>query len=396
MQDPHQIGSAFWKNEFLLRPDIHFLNFGSFGACPKVIFEDYQNWQRLLEQEPVQFIAIEGPRMLAESRAALASYVHCDADDLVYVTNPTYAVNIVAKSLNLREGDEILTTDLEYGACDKTWDFYCAKTGATYVRRSVVLPLIDEESFIEDFLNGITAKSKLVFISHLTSTTGLRLPVEKLIPKIQELGIPVFVDGAHAPGHIRLDLQQLGADYYTGACHKWMMTAKGSSFLYVRKLLQSGLEPLLVSWGYKSAKPSSSAFIDQHQMQGTRDFSAFLTIPKALDYMSEHQWPQMSKICHELALTKGQELCEHLNTPPLAPLQPTYYGQMFSCPIVTTQPEKLQRILFEKYRIEIPVMAHGPSVYLRFSVQVFNHPQEYDYLIETIGQLVGLGMLKGA
>jgi isopenicillin-N epimerase len=133
MENQHQLGSAFWKNEFLLRKDIHFLNFGSFGACPKEIFDDYQQWQRMLESEPVQFIAIEGTRMRAASRQALGEYLGCDADDVVYMTNPSYAVNTVAASLRLKEGDEILTTNLEYGACDRAWEFHCARAKAKQV-----------------------------------------------------------------------------------------------------------------------------------------------------------------------------------------------------------------------------------------------------------------------
>jgi isopenicillin-N epimerase len=393
MKANKNIGSEFWQSEFLLRPDIHFLNFGSFGACPKVIFDDYQQWQRLLESEPVQFIAIEGPRYLAESRKALGKYLQCDADDLVYVTNPTYAVNIVAKSLGLKEGDEILTTDLEYGACDKTWDFYCDKSGAKYIRHAIALPLIDEESFTENLLAGVTARTKLIFISHITSTTALRLPVERIIPRAKALGIPVFVDGAHAPGHIPLNLSELQADYYTGACHKWMMTAKGSSFLYAAPHVQNALEPLLVSWGYKSAKPSASQFLDYHQMQGTRDFSAFLTIPRAIEYMNEHDWEQRCSECRSLVHQFGPELCELLAAKPLAPLNDQFFGQMFSCPITTAQPEKLQRILFEQYNIEIPVMIHGSSIYLRFSVQVFNSPASYSHLLDAIHQLKKQGIV---
>ena len=395
MNPINTLGSAFWKNEFQLRSDIHFLNFGSFGACPKVIFDDYQNWQRVLESEPVQFIAFEGPKLLAQSRAALSQFVGCAADDLVYVTNPTYAVNIVAKSLNLEAGDEILTTDLEYGACDKTWEFYCAKQGSQYVRHKITLPLIHADLFIEEFLKGITQKTKLVFISHITSTTGLRLPLEQLIPRIKALGLPVFVDGAHAPGHIPLDLQSLGADYYTGACHKWMMTAKGSSFLYVRQELQGTLEPLLVSWGYKSVQPSHSLFLDYHQMQGTRDFSAFLTIPKAITYMQQHDWEHVKSACRAVVQTTGPQLLEALGSQALAPIGDAFYGQMFSCPIATAHPENLQRILFDEFRIEIPVMPHGSATYLRFSVQAFNHPDEFQHLLSAIDQLQSRGLIKG-
>ena len=250
------------KSQFLLRDDITFLNFGSFGACPKPVFERYQQFQLEMEQEPVLFITGTGLKYLAQAREALGNYLNCSKDDLVYVTNPSYAVNAVAKSFNLKEGDEILTTDLEYGACDKTWSYYCKKAGATYVRQHISLPVQSKEQFVEEFFKGLSAKTKLVFLSHITSTTALRLPVEEICAIAKQKGIMTYVDGAHAPGQIPVDMQTLGADIYTGACHKWMMTPKGSSFLYVRKGLQHLIDPLVISWGYNALFPSGSQFLD--------------------------------------------------------------------------------------------------------------------------------------
>ncbi len=282
------------KQYFLLRDDVTFLNFGSFGACPKPVFEVYQNFQLELEQEPVQFIATTGLQYLAAAREALGNYLHCDKDDIVYVTNPSYAVNAVAKSFDLKPGDEILTTDLEYGACDRTWEYYCKKAGAKYVRQHIPLPISSKEEFVSAFFKGLSNKTKLVFISHITSSTGLRLPVEEICAIAKEKGIITFVDGAHAPGQIHLNLKDSPFDFYTGACHKWMMTPKGSSFLYVKKEYQSMVDPLVISWGYQARFPSSSQFLDYHQTNGTRDYSAFLTIPAAIEFMKLHNWEQVA------------------------------------------------------------------------------------------------------
>ena len=244
------------KSQFLLRDDIVYLSFGGYGACPRPIFERYQQYQLELEQEPTQFITINGLKYLKQSREALAAYLNCHEDDIVYVTNPSYGVNIVAKSLPLKEGDEVLTTNLEYGACDKTWTYYCNKKGAKYIRQKIKFPLQSKEDFIEQFFKGLTSKTKLIFLSQLTSTTGLRLPVEEICAIAKQKGLLTFVDGAHAPGQVPVNLSTLHADFYTGACHKWMLTPKGSSFLYVTKELQSMLDPLVISWGYNSAKPS--------------------------------------------------------------------------------------------------------------------------------------------
>src|SRR5438045_3459611 len=157
------------RDQFLLRNDITFLNFGSFGACPKPVFQQYQQFQLELEQEPVQFITVTGPKYLQESRQALAKYINTDADDLVYVSNPTYAVNIIAKGFPLSPGDEILATDTEYGACDRTWNYYCKKAGAVFKRQSIRFPLESKEDFIQQFFEGLTSKTKLIFLSHITS-----------------------------------------------------------------------------------------------------------------------------------------------------------------------------------------------------------------------------------
>jgi isopenicillin-N epimerase len=375
------------KQYFLLRDDVTFLNFGSFGACPKPVFKKYQQFQLELEQEPVQFITVNGLKYLATAREALANYIHCDKDDLVYVTNPSYAVNAVAKSFNLQPGDEILTTDLEYGACDKTWEYYCKKAGAKYVRQHIPLPVQSKEEFVAAFLKGISSKTKLVFISHITSSTGLRLPVEEICTAAKEKGILTFVDGAHAPGQIPLDLQNSSFDFYTGACHKWMMTAKGSSFMYIKKELQHLVDPLIVSWGYKAMFPSSSTFLDYHQTNGTRDFSAFLTIPAAIAFMKEHNWEKVAADCRQLVQANALALCEMLGSSPLAPITDDFILQLFSTEIKTTEPEKLHNHFFDAYKIQIPVMRHGDKVYLRYSINAFNSQQDLDKLFAAIKEI---------
>ncbi|MBI3237795.1 MAG: aminotransferase class V-fold PLP-dependent enzyme, partial [Flavobacteriia bacterium] len=212
------------RSHFLLNPEITFLNFGSFGACPKPIFEEYQRFQMELERDPVQFITVKGYDYIRESREALANYIGCEVDDVVYTPNPTFAINIVAKNLRLQPGDEVLSTDLEYGALDRTWTFYCAEKGAKYVRQHISLPLVSKEQFLEDFWKGYSEKTKAVFISQITSTTGLIFPVKEICAEAKKRGLLTIVDGAHVPGHIPLNLKELEADIYTGACHKWMMT----------------------------------------------------------------------------------------------------------------------------------------------------------------------------
>lgn len=372
------------KQQFLLRDDITYLNFGSFGACPKPVFGRYQQFQLELEQEPVQFITVNGLKYLEAAREALGKYVNCHKDDLVYVTNPSYAVNTIAKSFGLKPGDEILTTNLEYGACDKAWEYYCKETGAVYVKQHISLPVRSKDEFVAEFFKGVSSKTKLVFISHITSSTALCFPVEEVCALAKEKGIMTFVDGAHAPGQVPLNLQDSPFDFYTGACHKWMLTPKGSSFMYVKKELQQMVDPLIVSWGYNALFPSHSTFLDYHQMNGTRDYSAFLTIPTAIEFMETHDWPQVAAGCRKLVQENAAAFCELLGSEPLAPVNDDFILQLFSAEIKAPEPEKLYRHFFDNYKIEIPVMRHGDKVYLRYSINAFNSQQDLDNLFAAI------------
>jgi isopenicillin-N epimerase len=375
------------RNQFLLRPDITYLNFGAFGACVKPVFQQYQQFQLELEQEPTYFMNVAGPQYLKESKKSLAEYLNAHEDDLVYVSNPSFAVNIIAKNFPLKQGDEVLATNIEYGACDRTWEYHCKKSGAVYKRQNIQLPIESRESFVRNFLSGLTESTRLIFISHITSSTGLRLPVEEICAFAKEKGIPVFVDGAHAPGQIPVDLSLLNVDFYTGACHKWMMTPKGCTFLYVKKEWQNSLEPLAVSWGYNAIKPSHSQFLDYHQIQGTRDYTAFLTVPHAINFMKENNWPEVSSYYQQMTQENAPELSKLLNTKPIAPISNDFVVQLYSAEIKTKEPEKLHKLFYEKYKIQIPVMYQNSKTYLRYSLNAFNEQTDLDKLFDTIKEI---------
>jgi isopenicillin-N epimerase len=309
------------------------------------------------------------------------------------VTNPSFAINMIAKSFPLEAGDEILTTDIEYGACDRTWNYYCIKKGATYRRQKINLPITTKEQFIEDFFKGYNEKTKAIFISHITSATGLILPAEEICAIAKEKGLITIVDGAHAPAHIPLDLSSIQADFYTGACHKWMMAPKGCSFLYATKSVQPICDPMIVSWGYQAAKPSHSKFLDYHQMIGTRDFSAFLTVATCIEFMEQHNWKVVGKKCHEMVLEHAPRFFDLFNGKPICPLNSEWIGQMISIPIQSPDPEKLQRTLFLDYKIEVPIMRQGDDVYLRYSINAFNTVENLDALYNAIKEIQKQGIL---
>ena len=376
------------KSQFLLDTEITFLNHGSFGACPKPIFENYQYWQLELEKEPVQFIQKNSAQYLKTSKDALANYIGCSSDDFFYTTNPTVAVNTVLRSLNLEEGDEVLTTNHEYGAMDRTWSYFSKKKGIKYIRQNISLPILSKEQILNEFWSGYTSKTKIIFISHISSVTALVFPVKEICEKARELGLITIIDGAHVPGQLDLNIQELNPDFYTGALHKWMLAPKGVSFLYVKKTFQNSIDPLVVSWGYESESPSDSQFLDYHQHQGTRDISAFLTIPKAIEFLRVNNWEERAASCRKLIRDNYNKFCELLNSKPICPVTSEFLVQMCSIPIRTTKPLELKETLFNKYKIEIPVMKLEDKFFLRIAINGYNSQQDLEILREALEDII--------
>jgi isopenicillin-N epimerase len=214
------------RDLFLLDEDVVFLNHGSFGACPEPVFRVYQEWQRELERNPVELLARRLPGLLAEVRAALAAFVGADAEGLLLLPNATAAVNMVAHSLELRPGDEVLATDQEYGAMELAWREACEQAGATYVAQPVELPAESQAKVADEIWAGVNERTRVLFVSHITSLTAMRMPVEELCRRARGAGVVTVVDGAHGPGQLDLDLEALGADFYAGNCHKWLCAPK--------------------------------------------------------------------------------------------------------------------------------------------------------------------------
>ena len=378
------------KSEFLLDPKVIYLNHGSFGACPRPVFEEYQRWQRELERQPMEFLARRALDMMAEARGALADLLSCEEDEVVYFPNPTTAINMAARSLKLEPGDEILTTDHEYGAMDRTWRFICRQTGARYLRQPIPLPVTSSEAFTETFWAGVTERTRVIFISHITSPTALRFPVEAICRRARQAGILCIVDGAHAPGHIPLDLTDLGADLYTGACHKWLCAPKGSAFLYARREVQERLQPLVISWGWESEKPGDSRFIDHHQWQGTRDLSAFLSVPAAIRFQLEHDWNSVRHRCHQLASRMRKQINDLTGLEPICPDSSDWFIQMCVARLPEVDVEILQKRLYDEFGIEVVTRRWNDQPLIRVSFQAYNDQGDADALVHALGQLLPL------
>jgi isopenicillin-N epimerase len=374
------------KEHFLLDPNVVFLNHGSFGATPKPVFDAYQNWQRRLERQPVLFLGREYDHLLHESRIALGEYLHADADDLVYIPNATHGVNIIAHSLNLQPGDEVVTTDHEYGACDYTWEFNCNKVGANYIHQPIPLPVKSEEEVAEQFLKGITPRTKVVYLSHITSPTATCLPVEQICRRARAMGILSIVDAAHSPGQMSLDLQQLGADVIFGNCHKWMLAPKGAAFLFVRRDIQAMIEPLIVSWGYHADNQTTtgSRFIDILQWTGTKDPTAALTVPTAIQFMKDHNWETIRCQAHELLYQAIERICDLTTMPPLYPLESDFYYQMGIASLPAVNAGVLKARLYEEYKIEVPLTQWHDRQFIRISIQGYNTQEDVEQLLNAL------------
>lgn len=379
------------KEHYLLDPDIIFLNHGSFGAAPRLVLDSYQNWQIRLEHQPVQFLARELSGELKKARQILGDYLNADADDLVYIPNTTYGVNIIARSLKLKPGDEILTTDHEYGACENVWKFVGQINGSAIVKQPIPLPMASPADVAEQFWQGVTPKTKVIFISHITSPTAVRMPVEIICKKAREAAILTVIDGAHAPGQVQLDLKSMELDFYLGNCHKWMQSSKGAAFLYTHRELQPLLDPLVVSWGWgeNSAFTTESKYLDYFEWSGTHDPSAYLSVPTAIQFQVEHNWPDVQHHCQQI-LAEGLQRIDKLTG--LETIYSDHAAPFVQMAVVrlprVQEISAFQRGLLQQYRIEVPCIEWNGQHFIRISVQAYNMEADLDALFTAIGELL--------
>jgi isopenicillin-N epimerase len=339
-----------------------FLNHGSFGACPQPVFDEYQRLQRELERNPVSFLALERrfPELLDSARRTLADYVGAGLDNLVFTPNTSVGLNAVARSLALAPGDEVLMGDCEYGGMEILWEHVARRSGARLERRPF------------DALEP-GPRTRVVFCSHIEWSTGRVNDLANVVAAARAAGAISVVDGAHAPGQIDLALDELGADVYTGNCHKWLCAPKGAAFLYVRPELHTQVEPAVLSWDWLPDAP----FASRHRWQGTRDPAAQLAVPAAIAFQAEHDWPSVRRRCHELLASL--EL-------PFRPLTDDYV-QMRGFRVEHPNPLELRRCLNENRRIEVPVFETRGGWVLRVSVQGYNDADDLAALAEALTEL---------
>ena len=375
------------KNSFLLNPDITFLNHGSYGACPIPVFKEYQKWQKKLENQPVQFMTKLLWKNLKKSREALGGFIKCSEKDILLFSNPTMAVNNIIDNLNLSSNDEVLMTQHEYGALVRAWTHSSKKNNFKIIQQKINIPLESKEDFIKQFLSGVSINTKVIFISHITSQTALIFPIKEICSFAKKKGIITIVDGAHVPGHIDLNLREIECDYYTGACHKWLCAPKGTSFLYVREELQKDIIPQIISWGEEGEDPGPTQFLMDFQWQGTRDMSAFLSIPVAIKFVKENKWRKNHLVNKKMILDTSKMLRDLLKTESTF-IGEDWTGQMVSHRLPNNSPETLKRDLWNDFSIEVPIFKWQEHKFIRVSLHYYNDISDIEKLLFALEKLL--------
>jgi isopenicillin-N epimerase len=374
-----------------LDPNVTFLNHGSFGACPQPVLSLQQQLRARLEAEPLRFFAREWEPLIDESRNQLADFVGTDAQDLVFVPNATTGVNAVLRSLQFSPDDELLTTNHEYNACRNALDFIAHRSGARVIVAKIPFPLESPQQVISAVLEGVSSRTKLALLDHITSQTGLILPIAELVKELHLRGVDTLIDGSHTPGMIPLNLKAIGATYYTGNCHKWLCTPKGAAFLCVRRDKQSQIRPLTISHGANSPRTDKSLFQLEFDWMGTDDPTAYICVPEAIRFMGSllpGGWDELRQRNHQLVLQGRELLCDALDV--LPPCPESMIGSMAVIPMAESWESRdfmsLHDRLLDAFGIEVPFIPwqESPRLLMRISAQIYNFIEQYEYLARVL------------
>ena len=389
------------KHHWPLDPKVTFLNHGSFGSCPRPVLEYQRQLRDRMERQPVQFLVRELEPLLDQARAALARFVGARPEDIVFVPNATSGVNTVVRSLPFAPGDELLVTDHEYNACRNALEYAAARGGAKVVVARVPFPFETADQVVDAIMGRVTPHTRLALIDHVTSQTAVIMPVERLVWELAARGVDTLVDGAHGPGMVPLDLEQLGAAYYTGNCHKWLCAPKTAGFLHVRPDRQQLIHPLSISHGFTSPRTDRSRFLVEFAWTGTLDPTPCLSVPEALRFMESLApggWKEVMARNHALAVEGRKILCQALEI--AEPCPEAFLGSMAAMPLPDAREaeraspplyfDPLQDQLLARHAIEVPVIPWPgfPRRLLRISAQLYNSSAQCQWLADALRELL--------
>lgn len=365
---------ALLREQFLLDPEIAFLNHGSFGACPRPVLARQGELRTLLEQEPVSFLHRHLSERLAESRGALAEFLGCAAEELVFQSNVTQALNVIIRSLPLEAGAEILVGDHEYGALERAWQAEARRRSLTLRRVELPWPRPTAEQITAAYEQAIGPATRVLYFSHISSPTALRLPAEALVALARTHGLLSVVDGAHAPGQLPLEIRALDADVYAGNNHKWLLAPKGCGFLQVPARQQGWVEPLITSWGHQNRPEAErrTPFLDELEWEGTTDPTAWLALPAVLEFRRRWEWDERCALCRSRLQQWGDDLGSRLGVKRVTLPDASLQMLALALPIPPSDAAALHQALFEGHGVEVPVHGFREDTLLRVSLQPYN------------------------
>ncbi|MCA9311041.1 MAG: aminotransferase class V-fold PLP-dependent enzyme [Phycisphaerales bacterium] len=387
-----------------LDPAITFLNHGSFGACPHAVLAMQDEWRRRLEAHPVRFMVDELEEALADAAARTCAFLRCAPDDFAFVPNATVGVNAVLRSLDLKPGDELLANNHEYNACLNALRYVAERAGARVVMVDIPCPVTGPEAVVEALLAHVTERTKLALVSHVTSPTALVFPIERIVRELAARGVDTLVDGAHGPGMMDLDVDGIGAAYYTGNFHKWTCAPKGAGFLHVRRDRRDAIRPAVISHGANSPREDRSRFRNEFDWTGTSDPTAFLCVPDAIAYVGglhDQGWAGIRRDCRAQVLRGREMVCAALRErgagvasgpDEMVGLTASFTlpdGEEREPPRDRTWTDPQQRRLYREHHIEVPVVAWPglPRRMMRLSAHLYNGDGDYRVLARAVASL---------
>ena len=372
------------RQRFRLEPGLAFLNHGSFGAAPLEVLDAAEGWRRRMEANPDHFYRDVLPGELRRAASELARFLGAEAQDLAFVENATAGMNAVLRSLAFQPGDEILLTRLSYGAVRKLARYVSDRSGAQCIEPRIPVPVRDPGELLQSLGRAISGRTRLVVLDHIASPSGLVWPVPELVALARSHGVPVLIDGAHAPGQIDLDIPSLGADWYTGNCHKWLFAPRGCGFLWTRRERNAATHPVAISHGY------GGGLAAEFDWTGTRDFSPWLAIETALQFLASLDAQRARMYCHDLVTSAAAEMAHAWREPLAGP--PAMHAAMIAIrlpeawqravPATRESAGRLQSAFMREHRIAVAINVIDDALWARISAQVYNAPEDYERLLQ--------------